>query len=708
MKKLIQKLLGLEEQDPDVRRRYLFQFWFLGSAAIAVALSGSWYYLHHRLAIAGTLILISALLAFLVFLLMMTRSTRWVGRLGFILLTSLFINGILMEPAVTFRMLWLYILPPMSFFFFGLIEGTLWSMLSLILMGWLVFFPNALIPHMDYSSAFDIRFFITLVIVEIIAVLSELSRYAAQEKVNLMQQKLSTHIENTPLGVIEFGLDFRITAWNHSAARIFGYTPQEAIGQRAQKLIICQTPDDQQDCEHMMHQLIEGKGGESVNLNNVTRDGAHIVCDWYNTVIRNRNGQVTGIATLINDITQETKAEKHLHDTLESHQELLKDLARKNDLKSQFLAKFSYELRSPLQAIRGIILYILENSGDMDKSVIIENIQTVFSSSNRLLDLINEIIELRYAEIGKEDVVLANIVITDLLNDLNNYAQCRIQDKPVTFSITNYLSNNFQIATDQRLLRIVLENILANSALFTKQGTISLNVFENSGRLYFKISDSGIGIPPEELSYIFDAFYQGAEEKSAGGNGLGLTISKQYVTLLDGRIWIDSRHHVGTVVTFFLPIKPADYIQNLAGITNHMPKVPERKIHTLKELDLRNKHMLVCDDDEFNLAYLGLLLKDKIGKLTVVSNGHEAIEKVQTDRFDLLLIDIHMPTMDGVKTFIKIHEFIPNTPVIAITAQAMAGDREKYLAYGFDDYLAKPFSESDLVQMISRFLVPEA
>lgn len=378
------------------------------------------------------------------------------------------------------------------------------------------------------------------------------------------------------------------------------------------------------------------------------------------------------------------------------------DAENANRSKSNFIANMSHELRTPMNAVIGISKMLRKQSGENLNKKQKEGLKLIHQSGKRLLVLINDILDLSKVEAGKMKVFYEPLSIHDLVESVDGTVGALIKEKDI------YLTSNIDksvpniIVSDPQKLNQILLNLLGNSIKFTNKGSISLKIFMEKQKLYFEISDTGIGIAEEHLSQIFDKFNQADESitKKYTGTGLGLTLCKEFIELLKGKIEISSEVGKGTTITFNIPIKPLDTKVNTI-IAN------ETILNETNKTDKKNKaKILIADDEEIGRYTFGMILATKNYELLFAKDGQEAIEKYKSEKPDLILMDIMMPDINGFEAFNQIRDIdiAHETPIIAVTAQAMLTEKKKIIKHGFDSYISKPIDDDLLHKTISKYL----
>ncbi len=380
-----------------------------------------------------------------------------------------------------------------------------------------------------------------------------------------------------------------------------------------------------------------------------------------------------------------------------------KEQAQKADkAKSIFIANMSHEIRTPLNSIMGFTEQLEKANLSTQQQKLVNLIK---NASDHLLYLVTEIVFL--FKLGMDKVYIENLAFStnDILSELEEIFTQQTAKKNLEFQILKDKNIPQVLTGDPFRLKQILMNLLVNAIKYTDKGKITLSCeiqkeTKNMAEIVFKVTDTGIGISEKDLPYIFDVFEQGNKrtEKIRGGAGLGLGICNRLVTLLKGEIWVESKLNTGSTFSVMLPFKKssADKL-----------KSPEQQFDIHSEF-LKNKKILLADDDDHNLILAEMILKNWKTNYTLVKDGKEALEKISDEKFDVILLDIHMPRKDGVQVVKNIHSDNTainfKTPALALTANALKSDIHKYLKAGFDDYIIKPFKENELYNKLCNIL----
>lgn len=384
-----------------------------------------------------------------------------------------------------------------------------------------------------------------------------------------------------------------------------------------------------------------------------------------------------------------------------------------NKAKSTFLANMSHEIRTPMNAVIGMseILLREENLSEQVR----EGIENIQSAGNSLLGIINDILDFSKIESGKMELVQHNYSMSSLIHDVHNIIHFRIKEKDIKliFDIDENLPD--ELYGDEIRIRQILINLLGNAVKFTEKGTITLRIGwqkkENMAWLNIEVEDTGIGIKKEDLEHLFESFQRVDLNRnySIEGTGLGLSICKQLCFLMNGEISVESKYGEGSKFTIVLPQEIINE-RVVYGTGKKIHKENEKKSKTVREKFYAPKaRILIVDDNELNLKVITGLMKPYGVKLDTVMSGADALEKVKEREYQLIFLDHMMPYMDGIQTLHKMKKEVEkfSTPVIVLTANAIAGVRDMYLEKGFTDYLSKPVNVEKLLQKLKKYIPKE-
>jgi len=395
-------------------------------------------------------------------------------------------------------------------------------------------------------------------------------------------------------------------------------------------------------------------------------------------------------------IISKIRRQNHLIRELDASEKKVREVSL---IKENFMANMSHEIRTPMNAILGFTHLLKTKNQDPGLA---EFVESIGKSGESLLTIINDILDLSKIEAGMMRIESMPFGVRGLVHSIQTMFAEKIGEKGLQFSTVIDDSIPDTLSGDATRLTQILVNMIGNAVKFTPEGTIHVEI-NNKGmsgnRLWigFVISDTGIGIAKEKLSGIFERFRQAEDSitRKYGGTGLGLSIAKDLVLLQNGEIDVESEPGKGSTFRFTIPYEIA------AG----QPAVsPSSEMTGFDRPDSRKIHILVVEDNEMNQNLLKHLLNGWKLSFDIVNNGFKALESLQTGRYDLVLMDVQMPGMDGYTATQEIRLKLKlDIPVIAMTAHAFAGEREKCLGYGMNEYVAKPINERELYSLITQF-----
>lgn len=367
--------------------------------------------------------------------------------------------------------------------------------------------------------------------------------------------------------------------------------------------------------------------------------------------------------------------------------------------KENFLANMSHEIRTPLSGILGFTNLLQKRPLDETSAEFVTSIQR---SGENLMTIINDILDLSKIEAGMMRITPGIFSINGLLNSVETLFSERVKEKKLTISSKVDTSIPDTLIGDATRLTQILVNLIGNAIKFTHQGTVSIEVYkkeqhENQVILGFKITDTGIGIGKEKLNEVFERFNQGEDSttRNYGGTGLGLSIVKKLILLQNGDIEVSSEQGKGTTFSFYIPYEIAK---------EQLNTIPVASIDHFKDISNTALRVLVVDDNAINQSLMKHLLSQWNIDFEMASNGLEAVEYLRKNDCDLVLMDLQMPQMDGYTATQQIREMLKlDIPIIAMTAHALPGEREKCLSRGMNEYISKPIKEEELFKLISNF-----
>jgi PAS domain S-box-containing protein len=425
------------------------------------------------------------------------------------------------------------------------------------------------------------------------------------------------------------------------------------------------------------------------------------------TKMKDDQGRVTRVVGVHTDVTELLNAQEELRHQAASLASLARDLEEQrrtadaaNTAKSQFLATMSHEIRTPMNGIIGMLSLMLDSKLDANQK---RWASTALDSAETLLTIINDILDLSKLDAGKTEFELLDFDVAGLIDGVTALLKVRATAKGIALRTEIAPDVPKWLKSDPTRLRQILFNLVGNAVKFTQQGEVVIRASTGSMRgdgcdLRIDVVDTGLGIDRDKMANLFEPFKQGdtGMARRFGGTGLGLAIVKRLVRLLGGSVTVESTVNAGSTFTVVLPCL-------IAASPLDRPAAAERSPASGTQ---RRASILIAEDNDINRELVTQMLARLGHDATTVSNGREALAAAQSRVFDLILMDIQMPEMDGVSAAAAIRA-LPGahgaTPIVAITANAMVGDRERYLAAGFDDYLAKPLHLDQLQDVIARW-----
>lgn len=514
-------------------------------------------------------------------------------------------------------------------------------------------------------------------------------RKIAEEALGRSELRYRKIFENSNTGILQFYPRGEVINANNAFAQMLGYeTAADILAEKTgiyQKLFAHQA--DQIRFFRQMEQkdFIRNFEFEAQQVN-----GKKIwvmVNAWKN---QTQKDQATLIEGFFLDITDRMLA-------LEYQNEM--EIARKSsETKNQFLANMSHEIRTPVTGIMGMTEVLFKTPLSNRQK---EYLTTIEESSQKLLEIINEILDISKIEAGKMELRPESFNLEEMLNSLQNMFG--------PFASKRNLALNFELMKDipqwfrgdKKRIEQILINLISNALKFTHQGQVQLSIScsqvnNNQHQLHFEVRDTGIGIKPSDQARLFRKFSQldNSLTRVTEGTGLGLFICRELVKLMGGEIHVKSHPGQGSTFWFSIVLEAASR-ENKTELLNLNKPEP-----------FNNLHILVVDDKLVNRKVLALLLEGEGCKVDLASNGLEALEKYDPLRHQMVFMDIMMPVMDGVSAMKELHKKYPNmAPIVALTANAMEGDAQNYLASGFHDYLAKPVTRKDLQKMLQKWIL---
>jgi len=520
---------------------------------------------------------------------------------------------------------------------------------------------------------------------------TEIELVKSQKALEKSEVKYRSIIENMELGLLEVDTQGVIIRVYDRFNEMTGYSGNELVGKTAiEELAVS-------GFEAIALEQIEGRKQGLTGVYEIQihkKDGSKIWVLVSGAPFYNEKGEVIGSIGIHYNITERKRLQAELEDAKKTAEDA-------QEAEKLFLASMSHEIRTPLNAIIGMSHLLDEMPLNSDQE---EYLKIMQSSAHLLKHLISDILDLSKIDSGKVDLLLIPLNIEELCSGVIKTFHYKNVNPQTSWVFTFENDLDFFLIADHHMLTQVLINLLANSEKFTVKGFIQLKVtVENSSSdiaaVTFEVIDTGIGISDENLVHIFDHFKQADHEitQEYGGTGLGLSISEKLVVLMGGNLSVESRKGEGSKFAFTLQLK-VDKTQRTTTTT--LSKLPENIING------KGKRILIAEDNHMNVKYVSVLLKKWGFDYHISYNGQEAIEAFKNEVFDLILMDLQMPLMDGLAATNAIRQLENGltVPIIALTASTYISKMETALAQGMTDFLSKPFSPDDFCDKLKTYL----
>lgn len=529
------------------------------------------------------------------------------------------------------------------------------------------------------------------------------------DMLELPKAKVDSYITTyltTPVVFVDY--TGRIIYYNESFRRFFHLENKEILGTRQfySNIITERSVDEAIELVNS-EQLYEGAFPAK------TLDGERMLDIRY-TVILDHFGETRCVMNVINDVTEAQKLLVSLEEQTALAEENRLEAERANQAKGDFLANMSHEIRTPMNAIIGMNEMVMREEISPRAA---QYSQDIYNAGQTLLAIINDILDFSKIESGKMEIVPVSYELGSLLNDVLNMVNKKVHDKGLELVPVISPAIPHQLVGDEIRIRQIILNLVNNAVKYTDKGKVTLRAEHKAredGRidLCIAVTDTGIGIREEDLDKLFNSFQRVdmSVNRKVEGTGLGLSITKQLVEQMNGSIRVESVYGQGSTFSITLPQEVEDEtpIGDFAGAAAKMYKDRKKEEVTFTAPDAR---ILAVDDNKVNLVVAKGLIKETKIQVDSALSGAEALEKIRTQKYDLILLDHMMPGMDGMETLKRMREQEENmsrdAAVIALTANAISGSREFYLAAGFDDYLSKPINAQRYKEMLHKYLPPE-
>jgi PAS domain S-box-containing protein len=545
-------------------------------------------------------------------------------------------------------------------------------------------------------------------------------RVVELERAQKASAMLTAIIDSSEDAIISKNLDGIITSWNRGAEKLFGYTADEAIGQA---MLLLFPPGREEEERHILEQI---RHGETLShFETVRRTKAGVLIDISATIspILDAAGHVIGASKIARDITEHNRARAELEQHRERLEEMvaqrtaqigeanqqlhelndklghaLEEARAANIAKTQFLANMSHEIRTPMNAVLGFIALVLE--GELPGEVR-RQLTTAHNAAKSLLLLINDILDVSKLQSKKLELEHVSFNLAELLEDSLDMLRIKAQEKGLTLTLHYPSGVQLNYVGDPMRIRQIVTNIAGNAIKFTDSGHVTVSVAAERipDLVHITFADTGIGMSAEQVERAFQPFAQADASTSRryGGTGLGLTICSQLVQIMGGRIWVDSELGRGSEFHVVLRLEPSGGESNIS-VQTYTSDTP---IHAARRF-----RILMVDDIQENCELAQIRLTQQGHSVMLAQNGQEAIALFQQHAFDVVLMDVHMPVMNGLEATREIRRLeqaggrAERISIVALTASVMAQQRHQCEAAGMTAFIAKPIDFGELARVM--------
>ncbi len=544
----------------------------------------------------------------------------------------------------------------------------------------------------------------------------------------LSEKKFRSIFDNSVEGIFQSSIDGRFITVNKALVEILGYDDEEDLMKANIIKDIYKSPEDRARLIQRIQWHDEIKNERVVLLR---KDKSEIIVRLNDRIIKDEDGIGTHFEGNMQDVSNQVKieeerklAEEELRKEKIKSDQLAKEAVQSSIVKSQFLANMSHEIRTPMNGIIGYLSLIemdaFESEDELNQFVV-----SAKQSAESLLDIINDLLDLSKIEAGKMELSSVDFNLSDVIDESVSVVLMKAKEKNLELSKEISENTPLLLRGDGKRIRQIFTNLLSNAVKFTEVGGVKVNVEakllgDNKCEMKASVEDTGIGIPTEKLKFLFKPFSQvkSSQTKEHGGTGLGLVISKEFINMMGGDVWIESDYGKGTKITFTIKLtmqkqqqyyKANDLNKNYEVQIENTPAKPKGKSIVTNDIKiLRGEHkILLAEDNKINQKVAVRILNDAGFSCDTVFNGLEALKAVQEKDYSMVLMDVQMPEMDGFTATTEIRKLggkIGSIPIVAITAHALMGDKEKCLSIGMDDYITKPIVAENLMKSIDNLL----
>ncbi|WP_100643028.1 PAS domain S-box protein [Alteromonas facilis] len=514
------------------------------------------------------------------------------------------------------------------------------------------------------------------------AIEEKLRQAKAEAETSSLRTKLAN--DSAEIGIWEWDVITNQLVWDEWMYKLYGIS-EDSFSGAYEAWEQCVHPEDIEKSKQLLADAVKGIATFDPEFRVVHPDGQVRTIKASAEVIRNENEQAVKVIGVNYDITEKVNVIRELESA-----KLVAEQA--NKAKSEFLANMSHEIRTPMNAILGGLQLVNRAKLDTKSAIMLEN---ALSSASSLLTIINDILDYSKIEDNKLDLELEPFAMLEVLKSVEFEVNSIVSNKGI--QLISRVDDNFIDGWLGDIVRVkqILLNLVSNAVKFTDKGSVNINLstIESSGidSVCIDVVDTGIGMSKEAQEKIFERFSQADSSMTRrfGGTGLGMSITLSLIHMMQGTIQVKSKANKGTAIRVVLPLKK----------TNEKARAATQK--TLMAPKLNGKRVLIAEDNEINQVIIQSMLEDTNAELITVDNGKLAVELAKKERFDLILMDIQMPIMDGVTAMKEIKKLSNAAPIVALTANAMLEDVSNYLEHGFTAHIGKPIDMATLYGLLA-------
>jgi PAS domain S-box-containing protein len=542
-------------------------------------------------------------------------------------------------------------------------------------------------------------------------------------RVKLSENKYRSIFDNSAEGMFQTSIDGRFLTVNQALVNILGYSNKEELIKLNIEFDVYKYVGER---KKLIKELYEKGGVKNKQLTLKRKDGSDVIVRLSDRIFE--NGNKTYFEGTMQDITEQVladsrrrKAEEELRKEKIRADALAKQALQSNMVKSQFLANMSHEIRTPMNGIIGF-LSLIERGAYNNIEEMRQFANTAKTSAESLLDIINDILDLSKIESGKMSLEKIDFNLDEVIEESMSILTTRVNEKGLKVVKEIDRHTPVYLKGDPKRIRQVFINLLSNAVKFTEKGSVIIHITSkeidtNTIEVFASVQDSGIGIPSDRVDALFKPFSQvdGSHTRKYGGTGLGLAICKEFINLMGGNIGVESTKNVGSKFYFTMKfelgdkekvVRPDTYFESASGTETVRKELTVPAVKITKEM--RGEFKILLAEDNFINQKVALRILSEVGyNADAVVNGAAAVKAVEEGKYDVILMDIQMPEMDGMtatKVIRSLKTEKKNIPIIAITAHALMGDKEKCIEAGMNDYLSKPIKSEILIQKVDKWL----